>query len=272
MQISILKRVKPAKIYFVVDGARKEIDGESELVNAVKQSANDIDWECDCIEVFADYNMGCDKRVVSALDYVFEIEKKAIILEDDCIPTYSFFYYCEVLLDKYENSDEIMYISGTKQVQKFFINNSYGFSYNTGTWGWATWDRAWKEWHWDVEEWERGKNSWLEGIYSARFRKNWIKDVENYFDKRDIPWDYIWRFCVGKRLSIFPAVNLIQNIGFDDNATHTGEDMYGYDSYTEEMPELIHPMEIIPDLDYPKAIEKQYRVPVFYRVKRKLKK
>ncbi|NBK91496.1 glycosyltransferase family 2 protein [bacterium 1XD21-13] len=270
-QLERLRKIKPQKLYIVSDGARAGRDEEAVQVNEVRRLFDSIDWECHIEKIYAMKNMGCDKRIVSGLNQVFETEEQAVILEDDCLPHESFFEYCRILLEKYKDNPEIMYISGTKWVKDYSIPFDYGFSYNTGTWGWATWKRAWKEWHWDIEEWQSKKMKWMKGIYSKRFRKNWIRDMERYFEKDSIPWDYVWRFCVGRRLSVFPSVNLIENMGFDENATHTKEKMEGYDACTAELEIVSHPKEIVADYQYPREIEKQYQIPFWNKVIRKLR-
>lgn len=271
-QIERLREVKPKKVFFVSDAAREERKKEKELVDQTRLMVHKIDWPCEVEMICAEQNMGCDLRIVSALDIVFSKVDKAIILEDDCLPGICFFPYCENLLEKYELTKEIMYISGTKWVHDYPMKYSYGFSYNTGTWGWATWSRAWKEWHWNREEWDQNKKQWLKGIYSKKYRYSWIRDMECYFKGRSIPWDYVWRFCVGSRLSIFPAVNLISNEGFGADATHTVDTEYGYNGEVGDMDKIIHPPTIEGDAQYPKAIEKQFRIPITYRIKKKLER
>ena len=258
-QIEILNQIRPSKLYFIVDGAPIGDVATAQLVDEVKSAINYIMWECDLEKIFADENMGCDPRIVTGLNEVFKKEKMAIILEDDCLPSLSFFDYCRECLRKYENDKDIMYISGTNWIENYDMKYSYGFSYNTGTWGWATWSRAWNEWNWDRKRWEKEKNKWLKGIYSAKYRKSYIKQMERYFDKKSIPWDYVWRFCVGERLSIFPKYNLIENVGFDSRATHTYERPKHYSGHTKEMNEILHPPKIEADFQYPKLIEKNER-------------
>ena len=270
-QLERLRRVKPEKIFFVSDGARQG-KGEDELVQQTRNLVNTIDWQCDIETIYAENNLGCDERVVSALNFVFSKVEQAVILEDDCLPALSFFSYCKVLLEKYADCSEIMYISGTKWVPNYSMDYSYGFSYNTGTWGWATWKRAWQEWHWDRQKWEEEKEYWLEGVYSNKYRKDWIRDFERYLSVGQRPWDYVWRFCVGKRLSIFPSVNLISNIGFGENATHTKEEMHGYSGKVEEMERICHPPYIYEDKIYPHAIEKQFKRSIFTRIVNRFKR
>lgn len=269
-QFEVLKRVRPRKLYIVADAPRPKVEADAEKVAAVRRIFEEIPWECEKIEIYAQNNMGCDRRVVSGLNEVFEKEDEAVVLEDDCLPHLSFFSFCREMLLKYRDNSEIMYVSGSKWVQDYKMPYSYGFSYNTGTWGWATWKRAWKEWHWDRQEWDEKKQDWLTGIYSDRYRKNWIRDMEKYFTTDSIPWDYVWRFCVGRRLSIFPSVNLIENVGFGEDATHTTEVMDGYRGGTSDIGDIKHPPMPEADLEYPKRVEKQYRNTLYRRIKRRI--
>lgn len=271
-QFEILKKIRPEKLYLIADGARNDNAGERENVHATRAVFGNIPWSCDVVRIYAEQNMGCDRRIVTGLNEVFAKEERAVILEDDCIPHISFFTYCRELLFRYQDHEEIMYISGTKWVPEYKMPYSYGFSYNTGTWGWATWRRAWREWHWDRQEWEEKKQDWLKGIYTKKFRRSWIRDMERYFQTDSIPWDYVWRFCVGKRLSIFPAENLIENCGFGEDATHTKGSMDGYESKTGDIGMMRIPPKVKADLRYPLAIEKQYKNPLYRRVIRRIRR
>lgn len=271
-QFKTLEMIKPERLYLVSDAPRENVSSDYEKVDKVRRIFEDISWRCDLRKIFAEQNMGCDRRVVSGLNFVFQQEEAAVILEDDCMPHPDFFFFCRELLIRYRNEPKIMYISGCKWVPDYKMPYSYGFSYNTGTWGWATWHRAWKEWHWDKQEWEAKKEEWLKDVYSKRYRQNWIADMERYFDKGSIPWDYIWRFCVGKRLSIFPAKNLIENVGFGQDATHTSDQIDGYDGKVSALGEIVHPPTVSEDLIYPKMEEKRYKNTIYRRIKRKIRR
>ena len=56
--------------------------------------------------------MGCGRRISSGLDWVFEREEQAIIVEDDCVPELSFFQYCQEMLEYYKDDDRILMVSG----------------------------------------------------------------------------------------------------------------------------------------------------------------
>ena len=111
--LAALRQVKPSIIYVVSDGPRGGNDRDRQKNTKVKQIIEtDIDWECTVIRDYSDINLGVEKRISSGLTKVFEQEERAIILEDDCIPSESFFKYCEVLLDKYQTESSVMSIGG----------------------------------------------------------------------------------------------------------------------------------------------------------------
>ena len=90
------------------------------------------------------------------MDEVFNIEKKAIILEDDTLPNLSFFKLCEDLLHKYESDESIYHISGCnfnpdicKNVQSYFITSIIHI------WGWATWANRWENYEPEMKSWKK---------------------------------------------------------------------------------------------------------------------
>lgn len=240
----ILQQLRPKKLFLVVDAARNGKD-EAEEVEQCKSSFDEVSWECDVIKVFAAENMGCDSRIKSGLDYVFSQVEYAIILEDDCIPEISFFWFCRELLLKYKNEPIIKYIAGSNQIRNYKITDSYIFTYNAWTWGWATWKRAWQE-QIDIKaNWEDAKLQ-IDSIntISQNEKKGMIQTLENHIIKNEMPWDYNFTISmlIKNGLSIVPRCNLIVNAGFSGNATHTTGKIDGYVSKSEPMQfPLVHP-------------------------------
>ena len=125
-----IRKAKPQKLYFASDGARESRQGESLKVDSIREFVlNSIDWECEVKTLFREKNLGCKNALSEAIDWVFENEEQAIILEDDCVPSFSFFIFCQELLEKYKNDENIMHISGTHHLEDYTkINSSYYLS------------------------------------------------------------------------------------------------------------------------------------------------
>jgi hypothetical protein len=98
-----IRQARPPRLYVAADGARVGKLGEAERVDQVRKIAIDVDWPCQVKTLFRDKNLGCKKAVSSGIDWFFDNEEQGIILEDDCLPSQSFFWYCEDLLNKFKN-------------------------------------------------------------------------------------------------------------------------------------------------------------------------
>ena len=174
--------------------------------------------------------MGCAKRIKSGLDFIFEREKKAIILEDDTLPNISFFKFCEFCLDQYKDDESIYHISGCNFFPKSNSDrSSYYFTSIINIWGWATWARAWKKYDINMTSW-KSQNK-------IAFLKQWcttnqqFKDMRSMFDlhcenKDPWTWDYQWVYTCWSNngLSVIPSKNLVQNLGMGPLSTNTKYD------------------------------------------------
>lgn len=221
-----IRKAKPQQLFLIADGPRGNIKGEVEKCAQTRAIVEQVDWPCQVHINYSEVNLGCKKRVSSGITWLFEHVEKAIILEDDCLPNPTFFQFCEELLDKYELDHRVMMISGDNfQFGDRRSDDSYYYSQHTHIWGWATWRRAWKYYDENMSMWEdiRSGNWLIDMLQDEESAKYWYQRFEDtYFGKVDA-WDYVWTFScwINRGLTILPNVNLISNIGFGENATHT---------------------------------------------------
>jgi hypothetical protein len=238
-----IKNVKPKKLIFISDGPRMHIKDEIKLVNECRDLVNQIDWDCEVIKIFSDVNLGCMRRIVTGLTEVFSIEERAIILEDDCMPNVSFFKFVEWGLNNFENDTNIGMISGSNLIaHKHSIDLMNGFSNYINIWGWATWRRVWMSHnpHLSLKEIKLNmmKNTshlffnWWESIY-------W-KELFKYTVYAGSTWDFQlqYTFFKLKLLSVYPNKNLVYNIGFAGNGTHTNTSLPDYVRLTQPNSDL----------------------------------
>lgn len=220
-----IRRVKPPKLLVVADGPRQDRTSEVEKCAAARAVIDRVDWPCEVLTNYSDVNLGCRRRVSSGLNWVFDTVEEAIILEDDCLPHSTFFRFCEELLEKYRDDERIALIAGTNyQFGRKRTNFSYYFSRYNHIWGWASWRRAWKDYDVEMNSWPEVRDGeWLYDLLGEDVARYWMANFERAYTGKIDTWDYQWTFAcwIHNGLSILPNVNLVSNIGFGEEATHT---------------------------------------------------
>jgi hypothetical protein len=243
-----IRQVKPKKLLIVADGPR--FPEESEKCEKARAVIEKVDWQCQVLTNFSETNLGGKNRVASGLDWVFSEVEEAIILEDDCLPAPSFFYFCQTLLDRYRHDERIMMISGNNfQLGQSRTEYSYYFSKYSHIWGWASWRRAWQLYDVDIKTWPEYKK--LNLIYSvcedSYEQKYWMDTFDRVFSGVPDIWDYQWLYTCWSQngLSILPDSNLVSNIGFRSDATHTFVESTWMCLPTVDIWEIEHPPFIV---------------------------
>ncbi len=220
-----IREARPARLLVIADGPRPGRPGEAERCREALSIATTVDWDCTLEVLASPTNLGCRHRVSSGLDWVFSQVERAIVLEDDCLPDPSFFPFCAELLERYANDPRVMAISGDRFHASTSRESSYSFSRYNHVWGWASWRRAWSHYDVDVNAWPRARSErvlerTLERPSVARyFRRKFDQVAARKIDT----WDYQWTLAcwLESGLTVLPSVNLVSNIGFGANATHT---------------------------------------------------
>ncbi|MEQ8554338.1 MAG: hypothetical protein RIC06_16560 [Cyclobacteriaceae bacterium] len=225
-----IRLMKPKFLYVAADGPRhlnQEDEENCKKVRDIVQST--IDWPCELNTLYRDENLGCGKAVSEAISWFFNDVEYGIIIEDDCLPSISFFRYCEESLEKYQGHSNVMHIGGLNWIESNTenLNESIYFSRYPSIWGWATWRRAWKKYDFKITNLDSYSN--LKSIIHVS--KNnleldyHLKTFNSVRDGEVDTWDYQWVYSlfVNRGVCISPAVNLVSNIGFGDKGTHTKE-------------------------------------------------
>ncbi|MFD2515631.1 FkbM family methyltransferase [Pontibacter locisalis] len=227
-----IRSIKPSRLYIAADGPRAGREGDFDLCSVTRDIVlGNVDWECEVKTLLREDNLGCGVAPSSAITWFFENEEAGIILEDDCLPSLSFFRFAEYCLQKYKNNPKIMHIGGNNFLGRGWGSNSYFYSAYNHVWGWATWRRAWNLYNYDLHS--LNKNGLVHSLnlyFPRKISESWFDYYQSLFSRRaNHPehkwdfWDYQWTFSIwlNKGLCVYPNVNLVSNIGFGPDATHT---------------------------------------------------
>jgi hypothetical protein len=233
--ISEIRKIAPCNIYVAIDGPRlgDKYENEREFIQQTKDVVqSEIDWNCNLQLNYQDTNLGCRQGVQTAISWFFQNVEEGIIIEDDILPSESFFYYCSEMLELHRNNKSIFSVSGCNLGYKSILNG-VGYTRYFNMWGWATWKRSL---HLVNLHWGEFEKRWFISDYVSKNlaknmlllrKKRWLQHWQSLMYKTRCgiidTWDYQWLYaCLSSDSKcIYPYQNQIKNIGWDGSGTHT---------------------------------------------------
>lgn len=222
-----IKAAKPSKFYFYTNAGRPDHPDECKRNEIVKSMANEVDWPCEFKTWFREEPVGVLDSIRLAINWVFENEEKAIIMEEDCVGAPAWFSFANEMLEKYKDNDRVWLISGCNYAEDYNpLSHSYHFSRNFFINGWASWRSRWKQIKWDQLGYdtllkEGVIESYYPDVQQRRYHRDKIKQYGKEIEKT-LCWDFVfWYSAVANNsFSIIPSRHLVQNIGIQ--GVHAG--------------------------------------------------
>jgi hypothetical protein len=220
-----VRQARPSKLLLYQDGPRDE--GDMPGIEACREIVSDahIDWECEVHRQYLDHNQGCDPSGFLSHQWAFSIADDVIILEDDVVPSQSFFPFCKEMLDRYEHDERISMIAGFNIDEVTAdCSDSYFFTSAFSIWGWASWRRVAERWDptygfiRDQKAMEK-----LERVVKERnLRKDMLQMFRDHSQSGKAYFETIYwsDMLLNNCLAIMPQQNQINNIGLMADSTH----------------------------------------------------
>jgi len=277
--LSAIKKAKPSRLYIAADGPRSENPSEAESCDMVRSIATNVDWDCEVKTLFRDQNLGCRLAVSQAISWFFENELEGIILEDDCLPSQSFFWFCQELLEYFRNDKRVGAICGFYSNElDYSPSASYFLSRYMRVWGWAGWRRTFEEYDSLLKNQIERNNIWKSNVFTRTevlpkeyFQKAFEEVANGEIDTWDTQFQYLlWQ---KKQMVVVPSKNMIKNIGWRQGA-HTHFKDHDHELRTSEIQfPLTRPETEDRDLKADRIIErKSYRITILSFLKKQLRK
>jgi len=277
-----IKKAKPSILLLWQDGPRNNRPDDIDNIMACRKIAEDVDWECEVHKCYHNENMGCDPSTHLSHKWAFSIVDKCIILEDDVVPTLSFFKFCKELLDYYEKDTRIDRICGLT-LYGGIPNKEYSYFFSRGgsSTGWATWKRVADSWQ---SNYEFLDDDYHIDLARNRFDNPRFEKSLAIAKKRKSEGVSYWEHIVGFRtllnsgLVIYSCENMIENVGASCNATHALSDLRELPKDVREIFEirgneiefpLKHPPYVIEDYHYFDKMMKHINPNIFIKIRRK---
>ena len=209
-------------LYVFVDGARPNIEGEAEKVNAVQDYVKTISGFKSITVRFSETNKGLGPSIIAGVTEVINKYGSAIVLEDDLILSKNCLAFMNQGLDKYKNEMTVFSICGYSnkvKIPKGYDYDSY-FCARSSSWGWATWDDRWNSVDWELNDWNKYQS--LKSAFNKWGGSDSFGMLNGWKEGRNKSWAI--RFCFAQflqdKLSLFPLISKINNNGFDGDGTN----------------------------------------------------
>ncbi len=284
--LEVIKKVKPSKIYLLSDGGRN--DDEKKLIYDLRTKIeNFIDWDCSIIKFYQQENIGVYNQIALGAKKVFNLEKKAIFLEDDNLPSLTFFQYCDELLDYYADNPRVFWICGTNYFPQVGNGNpSYYFTQQLLPCGWASWSNKFLKYYdfnFDLVTNLNDKLT-IKKFYSKQLYNQQKESIMNELKHKKLfgrysSWDYhlILTLLVNNLYGILPYKNQVENIGVDINSAHGGNSFNnpmvkrfcGIQTNYLEFP-LKKPLSLVINKELERKIADKIQYPFLYKLKLKI--
>lgn len=265
-QFEVLKEARPSVMFLISDGGRNEKEWEAIYQNR-KLFDEEIDWDCTVYKIYEDKNNGLYTMAKKARELIWSKVDRCIFLEDDYIPSVSYFTFCEELLEKYKDDERIQAICGMNHCGRWEdASSDYFFADEGSIWGIATWKRT--DSFRDPEH-KYGKDPYVMNLLQQHTKKEKVywNTLKGYAENQNYGnhiagGEFYHRFEIyaQHRLYIIPKYNMIKNIGCTSDGAHATEykllprgtrQVFDMETYEYEMP-LKHPKYVIADLEYSK--------------------
>lgn len=269
-----IKKAQPSKFYFYTNAGRPDHPDECKRNEIVKSMAAEVDWPCEFKTWFREEPVGVLDSIRLAINWVFENEEMAIVMEEDCVGAPSWYDFASEMLVRYKDDKRIWMIGGSNYAENYNpMGYSYHFSRNFFINGWASWRDRWNKVPWGYLDYDKLLRSGaIDSYYSTnKERKFHVKRIrlrgKTY--KENQCWDFAFWYTAVENyaFSIIPYRHLVQNIGL--SGVHQGplakirskKLNIPYNPITfwdESIGDIKHPEVVCPENNYDKVIFKKW--------------
>jgi hypothetical protein len=224
---SVIRAQRPRRLYLIADGPRAHKAGEDVRCRETRALVESmIDWDCEVTRDYSETNLGCGRRLSSGLTAAFAMLGEAIVLEDDILPHPDFFGFCATLLARHRNDPHVHAVSGFNALGRYAPRQGWFTpSLFNSVWGWASWQRSWQDYDFSMDAWKdpNVKVRIRKYVASDFLYQYFSRSFDHMVDGAIDTWDFQWTFSLLERgrVTLVPSSNLIENIGFSTDATHT---------------------------------------------------
>lgn len=264
-QFDVIREAKPSVLFLISDGGRTDEEWRAIFENR-RLYDNGIDWSCTVYKMYETENQGMYTEGRRCHELVWSVVDRCAFLEDDVLPSVSFFRYCEEMLERYKDDLRVNVICGMNHLGTWeSVQSDYFFSRQGSIWGYAMWKRTYAQYY----DFGYMQDPYIMECLHQRTRRNaklWDRIcgyAQNSNFEGHCPFtEYYFELSMylHSQVQVIPKYNLISNIGCTANAAHSSElkllphgirRIFNMKTYELQFP-LRHAQYVLPDVVYEK--------------------
>ena len=238
-----------SELFVYSDGAKDA--SQQETVNEVRNYIHSISGFKNIIVIERNENWGLARNIIDGVTTQINQYGRVIVLEDDLVVAPHFLKFMNDALEAYKNEPQVGHIQGCDFTQDPTLPETFLIKW-TGSWGWATWDRAWKHFNPNgkalLQELEARK---LTYTFDFDGKYGYTRMLRRQIEGKNNSWAIRWNASLFLKgiLSLNVGRSLVQNEGFDGSGTNCGGGgLYASQLYLKELPVVpISPIEENPE-------------------------
>ena len=234
-----------SELFIYADGVK---DGtQQEAVNEVRNYIRSISGFKHITLIERSENWGLARNIIDGVTTQVKRYGKVIVLEDDLVVAPHFLQFMNAALETYKDAPKEGHIQAYDFTQDPSLPDTFLIKW-TGSWGWATWERAWKHFNPNGQELlNELKARKLTYTFDFNGKYGFTRMLRRQIEGKNNSWAIRWNASLFLKdiLSLNVGRSLVQNEGFDGSGTNCGGGgLYASNLHLEKLPVvLITPIE-----------------------------
>ena len=228
---------KESELFIYSDAAKETTDRKK--VEEVRQYIHTIQGFKRITIIERNDNWGLARSIIDGVTTQINQYGKVIVLEDDLVVAPYFLQFMNDALETYKTEPKIGHIQACDFTQDPALPDTFLIKW-TGSWGWATWDRAWKHFNPNGKELlQELKQRKLTYTFDFNGKYGFTRMLQRQIEGKNNSWAIRWNASLFLKdiLSLNVGRSLVQNEGFDGSGTNCGGGgLYASNLYVEALP------------------------------------
>lgn len=245
-------------LYVFSDAARSAEDAAA--VEMVREEIADIQGFKSVSVVERNENFGLARSIIEGVTSIVNRYGRVIVLEDDLVVSPYFLRFMNDALEVYKDEPRVGHIQACDFIQSAALPDTFLIKW-TGSWGWATWQRAWELFNPNGQE-------LLDQLCERRLTKQFdfngkygfTRMLRQQIEGKNNSWAIRWNasLFLADVLSLNVGRSLVSNEGLDGSGTNSVS-LDPYRSALSMNPIEVRPISpVVENLEARKAYERYY--------------